>query len=194
MLVADGGTDRMLVPIIRWAIHRLDPEVDILEPEFRKRKGSIATYLSELSTGAMLVFVHRDAETASLGNRLSEFTGVSRNDVVPVIPVRMSEAWLLFDGPAIARAAGASAANVSVPSPSQIEAVSNPKQLLSDLLRQAAGSPTGRRKDQLDRDLTNRRVGVAREIHDFSPLETLPAFRQFQEALEEHYPYLESSS
>ena len=40
-IVADGGTDRMLIPIIEWAIHRLDPEVEILEPEFRKRRGSV---------------------------------------------------------------------------------------------------------------------------------------------------------
>ena len=31
----------MLVPVIQWAIHRLDPEVEILEPEFRKRRGSV---------------------------------------------------------------------------------------------------------------------------------------------------------
>ena len=29
-VIADGKTDRMLVPIIQWAIHRLDPEVEIL--------------------------------------------------------------------------------------------------------------------------------------------------------------------
>lgn len=39
-IVADGGTDRLLVPIIQWAVHRLDPGVEILEPEFRKRKGA----------------------------------------------------------------------------------------------------------------------------------------------------------
>ena len=35
-VVADGGTDQLLVPIIQWAIHRLDPDVEILEPEFSK--------------------------------------------------------------------------------------------------------------------------------------------------------------
>ena len=180
----------MLVPIIQWAIHRLDPEVDILEPEFRKRKGGIATYLSELHTGAMLVFAHRDAETDSLEGRLAEFDDVERNDVVPVIPVHMSEAWLLFNGSAIARAAGAPSAHVSVPSLSEIESISDPKQLLSALLRNAAGNPTGRRKSQFDRDLVNRRISVAREIDDFSPLESLSAFRRFQGMLTERYPYV----
>ena len=100
-VVADGGTDRLLVPIIQWAIHRLDPGEDILEPEFRKRKGSVTEFLATYRTGGQLVFVHRDAENAMLDARLQEFQPLLRQDVVPVVPVvpvRMSEAWLLFDG------------------------------------------------------------------------------------------------
>ena len=47
-VVADGGTDRLLVPIIQWAIHRLDPQVEILEPEFSKRSGSVKEFLRTL--------------------------------------------------------------------------------------------------------------------------------------------------
>lgn len=193
-LVADGGTDRMLVPIIEWAIHRLDPEVEILEPEFRKRTGSVGNYLGGFSSGSMLVFVHRDAETESLDQRLAEFEDVDRRDVVPVIPVRMSEAWLLIDGHAIARAAGAPNARVVLPQLADLESIADPKQLLGRLLYKAAGSPTGRRAKQFRRDRVNRRVSVARHIGDFSSLEELSAFQRFQEALKERYPYLESSS
>ena len=31
-IVADGGTDLILVPVIQWAIHRLDPDVDSSAP------------------------------------------------------------------------------------------------------------------------------------------------------------------
>ena len=48
-VVADGETDRLLVPVIQWAVHRLDPGVEILEPEFRKRRGSVAEYISDYS-------------------------------------------------------------------------------------------------------------------------------------------------
>ena len=105
-IVGDGGTDRVLGPIIQWAIHRIDPVVDILEPEFRKRKGGVREFLEHYETGSMLLFVHRDSETLSRAERLEEFRGIERDDVVPVIPVRMSEAWLLIDGSAIATAAG----------------------------------------------------------------------------------------
>ena len=61
-VIADGGTDRLLVPIIDWTIHRLDPEVDILEPEFEKRTGSVGEYFGSYTPTTMLVFAHRDAE------------------------------------------------------------------------------------------------------------------------------------
>ena len=188
-IVADGGTDRLLVPIIQWAVHRLDPDVEILEPEFRKRKGSVAEFLSTYSTGAMLIFVHRDSEKLKLEERLEEFTAVDRQHVVPVVPVRMSESWLLFHGPAIAEAAGVKSSSVAVPSIVQIENITDPKGHLDDLLLQAAGPPTGRRGRIFRRSIPERRVSVAQYIADYSPLENLPAFRSFQDALAQQYPY-----
>ena len=112
-VVADGGTDRLLVPVIQWAIHRLDPDLEILEPEFRKRHGSVVDFLGAYESGVMLVFVHRDSENLSLQERWGEFEAVSRPSVVPVVPVQMSEAWILFDGVAVARAAGRHSSRVS---------------------------------------------------------------------------------
>ena len=90
----DGGTDRALIPIIEWAIHRLDPQVEILEPDFRKRLGSVKDFIGSYKTGAMMIFVDRDAEGEPIEDRLREFDGVTRC-VVPVVPVRMTEAWVL---------------------------------------------------------------------------------------------------
>lgn len=188
-VVADGGTDRLLVPIIQWAIHRLDPGVEILEPEFRKRKGSVADFLATYRTGALLVFVHRDAENTTLDARLQEFQPLLRQDVVPVVPVRMSESWLLFDGSAIAKAASSPSSPVPVPVLAQIENIPNPKQRLDDLLFQAAGAPAGRRGRTFRRSIADRRISVAEYITDYSPLECVPAFRRFQEVLAERYPY-----
>ena len=188
-VVADGGTDRLLVPIIQWAVHRLDPGVEILEPEFRKRRGSVTEFLAAYKTGARLIFVHRDSEGFTLDERLKEFHTVDRTDVVPVVPVRMSESWLLFDGPAIAKAASAPSAQVPVPGIAQIENIPNPKGRLDQLLFQAAGAPSGRRGRNFQRSIVNRRVSVAEYIADYSPLENVSAFRRFQEALAERYPY-----
>lgn len=189
-VLADGGTDRMLVPIIQWAIHRLDPAVEILEPQFRKRRRSIGEELEKYSTGSMLVFVHRDAENVTLEERLREFDDITRQDVVPVVPVQMSEAWILFNGTAIALAAGSSSAEVSTPSVAELlEGIRDPKARLDDLLVEAAGRPTGRRGKVFRRSIVERRVSVAGYISDYAPLERVPAFASFQETLAARYPY-----
>ncbi len=188
-IVADGGTDRLLVPIIEWAIHRIDPQVEILEPQFRKRRGGVKQVLAKQDSGDMLVFVHRDSEGVPLEERLQEFEGVERPDVVPVVPVQMSEAWILFDASAIARAAGAPSAEISTPRVAELESIANPKQRLDELLIAAAGNPSGRRGRTFKRSIVARRVSVAEYIADYSPLENVPAFTAFQDSLAERYPY-----
>ena len=188
-IIADGGTDQLLVPILQWAIHRLDPEVEILEPGFSKRSGGVKEFLRTYTHDVMLLFVHRDSENMTLEERLKEFESTSGSNVVPVVPVRMSESWILFDGGAIARAAGSSIHTVSVPRISGIESISDPKQHLDSLLLEAAGNPSGRRGKNFRRSLVERRMSVASFISDYSPLEGLTAFRSFQASLEQHYPY-----
>lgn len=188
-VVADGGTDRLLVPIIQWAIHRLDPQVEILEPEFTKRSGRVKKFLSTYTSDSMLIFVHRDAENVTLEERLLEFESTSRYNVIPIVPVRMSEAWLLVDGNAIARAAGSSESSVSIPRVSDLEGISDPKSQLDSLLLKAAGNPSGRRGKSFRRSIVERRVSVASFISDYSPLEDVPAFRHFQKYLMKYYPY-----
>jgi hypothetical protein len=188
LLLGDGGTDRALVPIVEWAIHRLDPGVDILEPEFRKRSGSVADFLRAFRTGAMLVFVHRDAESEGYEKRVAEFASSLPGNVVPVIPVRMTEAWLLSDAAAIARAADRPEARVIVPPLDRLEDVPDPKQLLESLLIEAA-SLTGRRRKLFVSSIVKRRVAVAELTTDFGRLEKLVAFRNFQQALRDAYPY-----
>lgn len=179
----------MLVPIIQWAIHRLDPVVEILEPQFRKRQGSISEDVEKYGSGSMLVFVHRDSETLTLDERLREFDGIARSDVVPVVPVQMSEAWVLFDGAAIGKAASSSSAEVSVPSVAELEGIRDPKARLDNLLFEVAGRPTGRRGKVFKRSIVERRVSVAGYIADYAPLEDVPAFARFQETLAACYPY-----
>jgi hypothetical protein len=188
-VVADGGTDRLLVPIIQWAIHHLDPDVEILEPEFRKRMGSVSEFFERHTPETHLIFMHRDAENRPMAERRSEILRVNHSRVVPVVPVRMSEAWLLFDGVAIARAADRPSSTVDVPKIHELEGIADPKSRLEGLIIEAAGSPRGRRLKVLKQSLVDRRVSVASLIADYQPLESLSAFRQFQQDLASLYPY-----
>lgn len=176
------------MPIIEWAIHRLDPQVELLEPVFRKRKGPVGPFLREHRSDAMLLFVHRDAESMSFEQRLTEFDSVPAT-VVPVILVRMTEAWLLVSAQAIAEAADRPDTEVALPGVQDLASLADPKRELEQLLLAAAGHPIGRRGKKFKASLVSRRVNVATLIEDYAPLESIPAFQAFQAALASKYPY-----
>lgn len=59
----------------------------------------------------------------------------------PVIPIRMTEAWLLLDEAEIRRVAGAPNGKIplNLPNPAKVESVSDPKALLKETLARASG-------------------------------------------------------
>ena len=98
---------------------------------------------------------------------------------VCVVPVRMQEAWLLFNEAAIKEAAANpnSSQKLGLPSIKNLEALPDPKSILYSLLREASGL-SGRR-------LKNFRVRFAATqvstfIHDFSNLRKLAAFNYLE--------------
>lgn len=104
--------------------------------------------------------------------------------MVCVVPVRMQEAWFLFDEAAIRTAAGNPNGRgaLDLPSLKDVERLPDPKARLEDLMREASGLSGQRR----------RRVRVARYsyripelIEDFSPLRLLPAFQRLEASIVE---------
>lgn len=96
-LLADGAGDRALLPILSWGLRSVVPEVRFFEPEFHVHKGRLESVLDCVSQklGADILFVHRDAERETLEFRRGEIP--MRSGLVRVVPVRMTEAWLLVD-------------------------------------------------------------------------------------------------
>jgi hypothetical protein len=198
-LLSDGPADKALMPILTWLLRQHVPNLPIqyrwadlrrlLRPprELHERiQESIRLYPCDL------LFVHRDAETASLEVRLNEIKEAVLNSsvenetstVVCVVPVRMTEAWLLFDIDAIRQAAGNPNGTVplNLPSLSNIEALPDPKKVLHDILREAT-ELSSRRKKRFD---TNRAVQrIPDFIEDFSPLRRLSAFIALEEEVED---------
>jgi hypothetical protein len=140
-----------------------------------------------------LVFVHRDAETVGYSARAEEvaFDLNNLNLAIPhvrVIPVRMSEAWLLIDERSIRKVAQRPNGRVplSMPRLAQLESLPDPKRTLLNLLTNAC-ELKGRRLDQFKLEARARIHQLAEFIPDFSPLRSLSAFQalemEFQEAL-----------
>jgi hypothetical protein len=193
-LIAEGTSDEALVPIIVWAVQQAGVTADLEvrradlrglpnKPSSLGEKVSIAYELFPCE----IIVVHRDADSAGRQTRLEEIERavgplLLTVPYVGLIPVKMTEAWLLFDEAALRNAAGNphSKCQLSVPKTSNIENVADPKHLLFEQLR-IASELTGRRLAKFDR--SRARSQVAEYIDDFSPLRTLDAFRSFEEDL-----------
>lgn len=194
-LLADGTSDAALLRVIDWMLTQHAgrfPMLDVVSSDFaapsdRPSGGDESPLRNRVRDAAAcdLLFVHRDAERDTRANRLAEIQeAVLDNGFpawVPVVPVRMTEAWLLIDPAAIREAAGNpnGSTSLQLPAVRRLEDVPDPKQLLFDCLSAACGL-NGRRLRKFQRDLPELRSRVAAAISDFSPLRNLGAFRALE--------------
>lgn len=194
VLISDGSSDRCLLPIIDYWLRQYFPAIIFrgenadFSPKRTKRLPDKIREVIDLYEPDW-IFIHRDAEKAENPIRLrskeiEEACQVVKptQTVVAIVPIRMTEAWLLIDEKAIRRAAGNpnGSMRLELPNISQLEKIANPKERLFDLLRTASGL-SGRKLDNLN--VHKARYLVAEHIRDFEPLSQLRAFKHFQDQL-----------
>lgn len=180
------------MPILNWSIRRLyksavRPQWADLNriPRMRTQKGKIQAVLELYPCD--LLFVHRDAEKEPYDKRLMEIEGlVSGVSIrhVPVVPVRMTEAWLLGDVAAIRCAAGNpnGSLDLNLPALSSLDRLPDPKQVLHRALVDASGLNTRRKKKLRPESMVHQ---LAVNIRDFSNLLCLNAFQRLQDRIGE---------
>jgi len=189
-LVADGSSDQALLPIIDHTISHNFPNLVF--------SGVAASGLPPVRCGLEirlraaikmfpcdLLFVHRDSEAQRSEDRYLEISNACQKfelKVVPVVPVRMTEAWLLVSESAIRRAAGNPAGRnyLNMPLIRGIEAASDPKQVLFDALIEAANLGARRRSNF---DVNAKRRRVAECIENYLILRELASYRKFESDL-----------
>lgn len=187
-LLTDGPTDQALLPILGWLARR--HSVVPCHPTWAdlRRLPRPPVKLSERVRVALdlhpcdMLVIHRDAEREPPEKRYREIAEATSDLSVPVVvavPVRMTEAWLLFDLPAIRRAAGCPAGTMplELPPAKNAESIPDPKAVLHEALR-TASNLSGRRRKQFHPDIRR----VADLIDDFTPLCTLPSFVALEES------------
>ena len=200
-LVSDGSSDRALLPILSWLLrqHRV---MCLIQPEWadlRWLQNPPKDLSSKIEQSLYyypcnLLFVHRDAEKragklsytqrkAEIINALAHIN-LAHTPSICVVPVRMTEAWLLINEAALRRAAGNANGQkpLGLPNLLMLEQHSDPKQLLYDLLKDAS-ELTGRRLRNFP--VNQSALLVAEYIDDFSLLRNLPAFRSLEADLKE---------
>ena len=189
-LLSDGSSDQALLPILSWVLHAQSNELEVQSEwaDLRLLPTPPQTLVTKIARGIELypcniLFIHRDAESQSPQLRVDEIQRAideaAQAQTLPthvcVVPVRMQEAWLLFDEMAIRYAAGNPNGNVPITLPplDHLEELPSPKAELYQLLRQASGR-TGRRLKRFQPNKQVRRIPDF--IDDFSPLRALSAF------------------
>lgn len=183
-LLTDGSSDRVLQPILGWLLDEHCPiphAIEYAPLRGGSLSGRIARALCDFPCD--LLFVHRDAEGTDPDERQAEIEAAWPAEpvaarLVPIIPVRMTEAWLLFDERAIRTAAdnpsGSSA--LDLPKLSRVEQLPDPKEALFEALRKASGLPPQRLR-RFNPGACRHRITELVADADFAPLRQLPAFQ-----------------
>ncbi|MFJ9556060.1 hypothetical protein ACIRPH_19755 [Nocardiopsis sp. NPDC101807] len=132
-----------------------------------------------------LVAVHRDADSMGRDARLAEIGNAVRAHMpqvvhVPIVPVRMTEAWLLVDETAIRRVAGNPNGRcaLGLPPLKRIEAIPDPKAELKQVLSKAS-ELTGRKLDRFNRRFSENRRQLLQRLDSHGPVAGLPSWQAF---------------
>jgi hypothetical protein len=198
-LLSDGPTDKALIPILTWLLYQHFPHraVQAYWADLRLLIRPPRTLHERIQAAVNLypcdlIFVHRDAERVAFGDRTAEIDyAINRArdaglilPAVAVVPVRMTETWLLFDESAIRRAAGNpnGSAVLGLPCMTDLECIPNPKNILHGLILEATERGTHRREHfKVDSAIHL----IPQRIDDFSPLRVLPAFAALEKRIVE---------
>jgi len=179
---------------VRWVLASLGVRVELGQWADLRHTTPRPTTLTERARVALklypaqLLLVHRDAERLSGKDRLHEVRRALQavtDRYVAIIPVRMTEAWLLHDPAAIRRASGNpnGTTPLALPEPADVERVADPKGVLLDALL-AASDLAGARRQRRRKDFPAMRTRTAELISDFGPLTNVPSFQAVVAALE----------
>lgn len=198
-LLSDGSSDKRLLPVLRWLIRQHCPDMAV-QAEWADFGGRRPKTLSKQILKCIelypcnLLFIHRDAENQTLEFRKNEIMTAVRDiseqapnlPAICVIPVRMQEAWLLFDESAIRKAASNPNGRIrlQLPNLSTVETLPDPKMLLYDLLKTTSELRTGRLKKL---KLSQKAHLVAEYITDYTSLRRLSAFSTLETDLIEFF-------
>jgi len=191
-LVADGRSDRVLAPLINRLMEVHCP-CAYRDTDFIEDYAEVGSGLAQRVRFALaqypcdILFVHRDAEQrGAVEQRESEITAAVASQAAPrpfiaIVPVRMTEAWLLVDEHAIRQAAGNPNGRepLNLPAASQIEVVDAKERLFEALT--LAKNLNNRRTSRLRPEALRHRV--ADHLDDLAALRRLPSFARFESGL-----------
>lgn len=191
LFIGEGTSDRPLVDLVASVFLDHGVQLRVSAPDPAQLPGKIGHRTDQKLDAALRLFdglpdlliIHRDADPPGPASRRQELMdAVSARaapaPLVPIVPVRMTEAWLLLDHDAIRRVAGnpRGRARLDLPPPRTVEDASDPKLLLREALV-TASEATGRRRAEVVRRFPAHRRQLLERLDRAGPLTTLTAYR-----------------
>lgn len=190
LLACEGQSDIGLVPHIERMIIEGSGEVEVEGEHWfhgSQLESKIRAGLNAAGNLVDVLFVHRDANNAGADARRREIAQAvaaipNAPRSVAVIPVRMTEAWLLLDEGAIRKAVGNPNGRqpLGLPTLREAERRAEPKRILAEAFL-AASEATGRRRSMIQRDFGRLRRRLLVNLPVGGPLEHLASWTTFRD-------------
>lgn len=192
LLVCDGTSDFCIQDIIQWIVDEHFSGITFRIQVAREVVPAHIPLTARIKRACEIyepnvIVCHRDAENQALAQRLREIEEAHAATetlvpIVPAVPIKMLESWLLFDSVAIRSAAnnknGAQAINL--PPANRVENLPDPKVTLFSALQIASGLSPQRLKRF---DVHKARARITGYIDTFAPLRVQVGFFNFEKKL-----------
>ncbi len=207
LFVCEGSSDMPLATIVETLFVERGMEMRLSTPDYSLLAEKVSnTVESRIRAGIELigdnvdiVVIHRDADNVGPDKRRDEiFSAIgaagTKATALPIIPVRMTEAWLLLDEDTIRRVAGNPRGRVKLglPHRREVESVADPKQLLAQCIIKAADC-TGRRRNQVEKRFGQHRRELLQSIDLTGDIAELPSWKQLVSDIEHTLEVLRST-
>jgi hypothetical protein len=199
ILIAEGSSDLRLVEHIeRILIEEGFEEARGEAPDLGRFQQPIGTTVKEklqavvkYFPSAEIVFIHRDADNAGVEARRGEIMAaalgvISMDKIVPIIPVKMLETWLLADRELISRVAGGRDPQTelsSLPPIRQLESKSQTKSILQDALCEASGLKRDSQLSAFRKRFSEMRARLVLDLDPDGPVRQLSSYKTFRESI-----------
>ncbi|MEU7488799.1 hypothetical protein [Streptomyces sp. NPDC042319] len=167
------------------------PDFRLLPERIEKTVSGKLKAVKRLGGDYDLVIIHRDADGDGVDARRSEISKAIGEvcpeiDFACLIPVKMTEAWLLLDEAAIRQVAENPKGRIplSLPRATQVENIADPKERLKDVLA-LASDLSGRRLKDFQKRFSQNRRRLLEQLDRNGRVSDVPSWRTFRQELEE---------
>ncbi|WP_245633730.1 hypothetical protein [Amycolatopsis jejuensis] len=192
LFIAEGTSDQPLANTVEVLFRESGIELRLTVPPYEQLPKVAKTIKDRTEAGQRLmecidvVVVHRDSDNVGHDVRREEIDSAMHSAGIgvwcPIVPVRMTEAWLLLDEKEIRRVAGnpKGRASLGLPKRHEVERVADPKEVLRKALLDASAA-TGRRREREAKRFNSQRRQLLEGIDREGPLKELSSWQQLLE-------------